>query len=1232
MKNECTALELRKREELVVSIREGKVADPLTATFLGIAAWQWIITGATIAAGFLARALSPKPPAQQMGKLTGALNIQNSEQGLFIPEIYGAGPTVNLATGAATTWASVVHGSTGANGSITKSGGTDQTWDSGAVFNSPVGAADDAFIKAVFSDASATFNGSAIGFSVDITPASGAGVGGAPALEFGVLVAINVTGTDPATSSPIISRVFRVITNGVAGDDVGIWAPGDTFWVEKRSGVYRLYHDYAEITRFTTPTPTAGTYLAYSGWRTSYGLVNSHVQVGGDIGEKPSAGSGGCKVPAIIIWTSGIRKHVSTSSSSSRGGKMGGHSSTPVETTTYDIDVAAMFCRGIVSLIREYANSDVLLSQDPNSELQSGLFDATVGPDADYTFSTLPDPTYNYDYVPFKRNNDILIDDPSDPGGFGGPGGGSIQSGTSGIAVYSGTQTQLEDPTVQSATDAQFGTGSTPAYRGRAYIVHTTFSLSRWSGMIPNFTAVWAHKTLKDLDDIFASFFIRVGLTSGDYDFTYIDIPCRGLLISGRQFTPAEIMDSAEMFAAYNYFITEGEGKVLAYENGTEPTVTIGENEVGWIDGEGAVPDIIEVVNGTLAEEISLEKEVDFKYIDPGYDWDPNMMPALRRVTTGVGVKAVELHCTLTPDEAREAAQRMLYFDYVSSTTRSFTLPWSYLYLYPGYKLIINGNDGFTYTIRLTSISGGIGVLDCEGYALEPAVYDQTAVGFTHVGFDPNHLIAAMTILILWDGPTLRDTDESVNDNSILYGLGVPRTNASGLSWNGAAFYINRGNDWEIEGSTKTPGIIGKIVSASSISGSDPTVFNNTASIVVDLYGADATLSSTAQSDITVDASINLAVMGQLIFNFTTATQVSGYPNRWTLAGGILAGVRTTDEHIGDMFTNALFFIVSDGVVAFPMTQADIGNTYDYRAVTSGQSLDDAATVSFNYAGKSITFHKPTDFTGFFDDGGGDLLLEWAGITADPEVYELQITESNTTTVLGETKIIDPVANRHLQEYVVWDASSVGGGGTATISADGGVSFSTTGTHIQSSTSAEIVGGFLIEFQIPPSSSFPADYMSLFPSDSSGVDADHNFSWSTGGSYPNYTAKPENDFSDSPGPTINVTAGDRLGIYLRPDGIVEYHINYTPTSKPVWISAKSVQTSKLHYAYVKGGTIQKVSWMRQGPEFKYSASQQALDNGLTLPALPSVIYARVRQKSISDFGLPSDWTYGVFTR
>lgn len=52
------------------------------------------------------------------------------------------------------------------------------------------------------------------------------------------------------------------------------------------------------------------------------------------------------------------------------------------------------------------------------------------------------------------------------------------------ITLYTGTETQLPDPTLETLT----GVGATPAYRGKAYVVFTALQLANFGNNIPNFT------------------------------------------------------------------------------------------------------------------------------------------------------------------------------------------------------------------------------------------------------------------------------------------------------------------------------------------------------------------------------------------------------------------------------------------------------------------------------------------------------------------------------------------------------------------------------------------------------------------------------------------------------------------------------------------------------------------------------------------------------------------------
>lgn len=53
-----------------------------------------------------------------------------------------------------------------------------------------------------------------------------------------------------------------------------------------------------------------------------------------------------------------------------------------------------------------------------------------------------------------------------------------------GVTIYTGTEAQLPDPTLEALT----GVGTTPAYRGKAYVVFTALQLADFGNSIPNFT------------------------------------------------------------------------------------------------------------------------------------------------------------------------------------------------------------------------------------------------------------------------------------------------------------------------------------------------------------------------------------------------------------------------------------------------------------------------------------------------------------------------------------------------------------------------------------------------------------------------------------------------------------------------------------------------------------------------------------------------------------------------
>lgn len=911
----------KKRAELDAALERGEVGDPVS---IGIS----IAISVALSAGsyLIATALAPKPPRQQQGKMSGTLQLMNSEQGIFIPEVYGAGPTVTLVTGTDPTYQNLTNTTDGASGAITKTSGAANSYNAGASHNVAV-TASDAFLKVTRGTGHAT----AGFFDTDSPTGSGTQATGC---VWGI--AWSPDGT-----------LYGVI-NGLGSVLNAVSVAGDVFHIELRSGRFHLYKGSAELT-MSRPQPTIvfPLHLGVIMYSAGAGVSAAKIQVGGDIGDPPNAGRGGIKLPAIIVWTSGIRKNVSVTSVPVQGGKGGSRTTQTVENITYDIDLGEMYCRGPVTLLRAYANADVIIDQYDQSANPTGVYNPAIPPDTAYNPHIPPDPTTSYT-TPFNRVDGSITFDPD------GVGTGTIQGGGSSFAIYPGNATQDPDPTIEADIDALHGAGSTPAYRNHSLIRYTAFSLSRWSGIVPNKNAVWEHSTLKTLDTIFGSLCARSSLISGDYDWTgLVAIKPRGMLIAGRLFQSAEVIDSPEIQLAYNYFSTEVEGQIVGFAEGDEPVLEIDDTEVGWLDGESDVPDIIPEVESILASEILLPRQVDVKFIDVDNEWEPNTQSAKRQITDGVSTELLEVQLALLTEEARAIAQRKLYRDYVAGTIHKFTLPWTYLYIHPGYRIVITRAEGFTHTLRLTSFEGGIGVLNCEGVALEPSIFTQPAVGTITPGYQPPQSIPAMTIISLLDTPLLRDEDDGKVG---WYVVGTPRTGPN-QAWQGFVLLMFKNNEWQVKANSQLPGTVGTIVSVTALS-TDPDVIDTVGEIVVDLYGTVQTLSSVTEDDI--EGGANLALANEMLFNFADAVQVADFANRWTLST-LLNGQNDTEHLIADVTAGDRFVLINEAVKFVPMDIEDINVEYDYRAVTVGQSLDDAATIPAVWTGASTAPQQMSD-------------------------------------------------------------------------------------------------------------------------------------------------------------------------------------------------------------------------------------------------------------------------------
>lgn len=994
----------KAKRELQQALERGDVADPITAAIAGITVSQWILAGASLAISILtpviAGALTPRQKLlEERGRRTGDLVI-NSELGILIPEVYfGAGDD-----GYGGSWVPAIVG-----------------WTSG-------------IRKHV---------------STTTTSAGGGKFGGRGA-----------------------TTEVREITYDL--DWLLIWA---------NKGPYRLLRGKANADVIYDLYGAVSSYEgeSASSYTEPYEIVaQEHASGGNEVTLQNDAGGNG----GIVEWTT-----VQSDGAVTR------QLSIYYRTSANPVDIELTINGGAPDPITLPATNEVYLSHTVPVALNdgantvtiqnvdttynigidkiycfpghsatagTGILDPSVDPDDPYDPLAPPDPEVPYTR-PIIRWNGMPDLEPT-----GGETGVMNHGGNAQFAIYPGNTTQLTDPTYEAAIDAQYGAGSTPAYRGRCYEVDHGFYLSRWGGMVPNRTALLEHETIKTKAQFDAFMCSRVGMDSADHDFTQLEtIRPRGLRIMGSRFEAREPMQAAEL--PFDIVYCEQDGVLVGKPKFPfTPVASLTDEDFGWSDDEELSDGPLTLIDVTEPDETDLPRRVDVKYVDLDRDGEPGLQGYSRQITAGEDNVTLDLQWTFTREEAQALAQKEVYRRHTEKPCRYF-LSWEHLWINVGDVFEATLSDGFTYTILHAKDSGGIGVRQCEGILLDEPLFTQSAVADPYGYEQPVVPLPAMTVMSLLDIPIFREGDITNNDGIGWYVVGTPRT-GDAQTWQGFILVFYKNGEWHLGAESRIPGTIGTIVSVSDLysdpntldivftvdagtnvftsagnylaDGDEVTVSNtggalpaplvaatsyfvrdksgdtfklaatsggaaidittngtgtnsiNVGKIVVDLYGTTQTLSSVTKADILGGA--NLSLFGNMIGNFATASQVGGFPNRWTLTT-LLTGQNDTNDQIAGVAAGDRFVLLNEAVKFVPMDLDDLNVEMDYRAVTVGQSLDDAATIPATWTGGNIRPHKISGLI-VSQDGMGNWLITFTGNPRPiekPETYSMLVGDTN---------------------------------------------------------------------------------------------------------------------------------------------------------------------------------------------------------------------------------------------
>lgn len=350
-------------------------------------------------------------------------------------------------------------------------------------------------------------------------------------------------------------------------------------------------------------------------------------------------------------------------------------------------------------------------------------------------------------------------------------------------------------------------------------------------------------------------------------------------------------------------------------------------------------------------------------------------------------------------------------------------------------------------------------------------------------------------------------------------------------------------------------------------------------------------------------------------------------------------------------------------ILSVPLTiEAGIGHAV--KIVTEsefGYTLGLAAATAYfvNIEGPP-PIEAPVDFTVIWDRSNGDALVVWGEgfsnqtLTLSQKKFQLEFRNAADTAWVRSQQL-NLAEIRNLQEFVIWDPDAniheapPPASLYLTLFPEGGIDLDNGDeTEVTSLTSAEVVGGYLIQFQAAPNGVPLPTYMTIFPQSSFGFSGDFAFMWQCVDHsgpphfdsvqrwwmYPEGFSGGEHDAFRQP-----MISGASYDIFIRPDGVVEYHVNFSPFTRPIFTSGRIVLIEELYFAFVRSNTndqlasVRKVQQTRQGPEWKYIGDAQRIDHGLgSPPALPASFKARVRQLSPFINMRGSDWVEETFVR
>ncbi len=466
--------------------------------------------------------------------------------------------------------------------------------------------------------------------------------------------------------------------------------------------------------------------------------------------------------------------------------------------------------------------------------------------------------------------------------------------------------------------------------------------------------AVINRGTSGNLATVIGDILTRAGYGTSDYDLSALSSTIIDGYVVSENHPARGTIEPLQMYTPFD--LVEASGVLKAIPRGSSAAVTISSSE--WRAVENYTADPPPGLDVTRGQESDLPREITLDFIDPSRNFEINSQRARRTATSSKLVQKITLPIVCEANLSKQIAEARLFTTWAERELVRISLSRRWLALDPA-DIIDLGNGSM---LRVASINQKGSLLEIEGFYVYGAASTSaaTADGGQQSGATTSATVPSL--LYLLDAPLLQNADDQP---------GVYVAAAGLAGWKSASIWRSRdGVNYINTASLTQPATAGN---ATTILANGPTNYiDHVSSVTVQLvYGSLASC-----NDLDLLNGANAAWLGGEIIQFQTATLMG--PGQYQLTN-LLRGRRGTEYATTTHTVGEDFVLLQSGSLDFLAAQiTDRGASYDFRALSKGQSLGDAQDYAFTYALNTIRPFAPAGLSGTRSNGtSGDLTLTW---------------------------------------------------------------------------------------------------------------------------------------------------------------------------------------------------------------------------------------------------------------